>query len=545
MRSHHWRHYVKRKRFPRWTSLSLLVLAAVAVLAGCGATLAGKGATPAERDRREVSLVFVADLHAQLEAHPELFFRDGEERIEEAGGFARVAAAVAQIRRERPGKVLVLDGGDTLQGSAEAAMTEGRAVVAALNGIGFDVGVPGNWEVVYGPAVLRERAAEIQHPLLAANVRDQATGERLFRPWLIRDVGGVKIGVVGFTDPDVPRRQPPAYSEGLTYEGAEELPRLVEEVRAAGAEVVVLLSHIGLSKAVALTDHVPGVDLHLSADTHERTYEPIDRDGVWVVEPGAFGSFLGRLDLVVENGKIVNKSWELVELTASRFPEDPQVKALVDEAVAPFRAKLDAEVGTTKVELARYAVVETNLDNLLADALREATGTQIALSNGFRFGTPVLPGSIQERHLWGFYPISTPLLTAKVTGKQLRAFWEQEIENAFATDASRRFGGWLPRPSGMTVRFEAKAPFGERVREIRVGGEPLDEGRLYTVTACRREGDAPDMACRIPRALDVVELDFDAHEAVRRYLARHPEVLPSLEGRVVGADLPPILRSQH
>lgn len=491
-----------------------------------------------------MTVLFIADLHAQLDSHPELFFRDGEERIEEAGGFARVAAAVQKIREERGGEVLVLDGGDTLQGSAEAALTEGRAVIPALNGIGFDVGVPGNWEVVYGPSALKERASEIRHPMIAANIRDKATGERLFRPWLIKEVGGVKIGIVGFTDPDVPRRQPPAYSEGLAYEDASELPALVREVRGAGAEIVILASHIGLAKAVALTDNVPGIDFHLSADTHERTYEPIDRDGVWVVEPGSFGSFLGRLDIFIEGGKVVDKSWELIELVASRFPEDAHVKALVDEAMAPLREGLDQELGSAKTEMARYAVVETNLDNFLADALRAATGTEIALSNGFRFGTPVLPGPIRERDLWDFFPITTPLMTGKVTGKQLKAFWEQEIENAFAEDASKRFGGWLPRPSGMTVRFTAKAPFGERVREIRVGGELVEEDRLYTLTACLREGDAPDTLCRIRNARDVEVLDFDAHEAVRRYLMRYREVMPSVEGRAIGEDLPAVLRTQ-
>lgn len=526
----------------RWfpAALPFLMLA----LAACGLMTPKTASTPGDLDKKQITLLYVADLHAQLESHPELFWSNGEERIEEAGGFARVAAAIADIRRERGDNVLVLDGGDTIQGSAEAARTEGRAVVQALNGVGIDIGVPGNWEVAYGPKAMRERAAEFRHPLVAANVRDKTTGERVFQPFLIRDVGGVKVGVVGFTDPDVPFRQPPAYSEGLAYAGADELPDLVKEARDAGAEVVILLSHIGLSKAVALTDHVPGIDLHLSADTHERTYEPIDRDGVWVVEPGAFGSFLGRLDLVIEGGKIVDKRWELLELTASRYPEDASVKALVQQAISPLRNELDIEVGSTTVSLSRYAVVETNLDNLLADALREETGTEIALSNGFRFGTPVLPGAIRERDLWDFYPISTPLTTGKVTGKQLRAFWEQEIENAFAEDASRRFGGWLPRPSGMSVRFEAKAPFGERVREIRVGGEPLDEARLYSVTACLREGDAPDTLCRIRHAEGVEVLDFDAHEAVRRYLARHPEVSPKLEKRVVGEDLPAVLRTQ-
>lgn len=509
-------------------------------LGACQSVPLGPTSSP---EPKQITILFAADLHAQLEEHPE-FFWEGEERIERAGGFARLAQAIREIREERPGAVLAIDGGDTLQGSAAAAWTEGRAVVPALNAVGFDLGIPGNWEVVYGPAVLKARAAEIDHPLVAANLRDAETGARLFAPWRIHEVGGVRVGIVGYTDPDVPFRQPPAYSKGLKYSGPEELPTLVREVREAGAEVVLLVSHVGLAKAIALTDEVPGIDIHLSSDTHERTYQPIDRNGVWVVEPGAFGSFLGRLDLWVEEGAIVDKRWELIELTASRFGEDPTVKARVEAALAPLRDRLVRKVGSTADPLLRYSVLETNLDNLLADALREATGTEIALSNGFRFGTPVLPGPITEENIWGFYPISTPLLVGKVSGRQLLDFWEQEIENAFSPDYQKRFGGWLPRPSGMTVRFEAGAPFGERVREVRVNGEPLDPERMYTVTACLREGDAPDTLCRIRGAKDVRMLDFDAHEAVRRYLARHPEVRARLEHRVKAEDLPPIVRTQ-
>src|SRR5690606_648312 len=141
-----------------------------------------------------------------------------------------------------------------------------------------------------------------------------------------------------------------------------------------------------------------------------------------------------------------DRHWELIEVTASRFEEAADVRQAVDNALAGLSPTLDAVVGSTAGTLARYDVVETTVDNLLSDALREATGTEIALSNGFRFASPIVPGPIRERDLWNLFPIVTNLKTGQVTGKQLRDFWEQEIENVFATDATRRFGGWLPRP---------------------------------------------------------------------------------------------------
>ncbi len=436
---------------------ALAALATIGTLSACATVRPVSG--EAKPERRQVTVLYVADLHAQLRPHPELFWRDGEERIEEAGGFARVAAAIARIRAERGGDVLVLDAGDTIQGSGEAGLTEGRALIDPLNALGIDAAVPGNWEVVYGPRALRERAAELKHPLIASNLRDGASGERLFAPYFLESVAGVKVAVVGYTDPDVPRRQPPGYSVGLRYDGPEELPSLVREVREThGADVVLLMSHVGLAKAVGLAEEVKGVDVHLSGDTHERTYEPIEKeDGSWVVEPGAFGSFLGRLDLWVENGRVVDRKWELIELTASRFPEDPTVAKLVEAAVAPHEAALSAEVGRVDVPLARYAVVENPLDNVLADAIREAGGTEIGLSNGFRFGAPLLPGPVTERELWNLFPIVNKLKTGKVSGRQLRAFWEQELENVFSRQPEKRFGGIDSLPRRRTEGLQGRA----------------------------------------------------------------------------------------
>lgn len=495
--------------------------------------------------RTTITIAYFADLHAQLEPHPDLFWSAGRDETATAGGVSRLAAAIASLRGERPGRTLVFDGGDTIQGSAAAAWTEGRAVVPPLNALGLDFAVPGNWEVVYGKAALLERAGEFRHPLIAANIRDAGTKELLFEPYIVRELDGVRIAVIGLTDPDVPERQPPSYSRGLIFDGPEVLPPLIAKVREQEhADVVAVAAHIGLPKAIDLAGRLEGVDLFLSSDTHERTYRPIVKGRTWVVEPGGFGSFLGRLDVTVEGGKVVDRSWELTELRAGRAAEDPAVKSLVDETLAPFREEIDRVIGETSVELVRYAVVETNLDAMLADALREAGGTDIALSNGFRFAGPTPPGPIREGDLWNWYPITAPVKTGTVTGRQLREFWERELENVFATDPSKLFGGWLPRPSGMTLKFDSRAPKGRRLRELNVGGKPVSDDAEYTITSCEREGDAPDKVCRIPHARGVKTLEIDAHAAVRCYLAAHRPLRQPEMGRVVATDLPPVVRSQ-
>jgi 2',3'-cyclic-nucleotide 2'-phosphodiesterase (5'-nucleotidase family) len=525
----------------------LLVTIILAIGFGLTAILGAFGQPPAENRAKTVSLVYIADLHGQLEEHPELFWSEGREQlVKRAGGVARIAAAVAELRRERAGAVLFMDAGDTIQGSAIAAWSEGRDVVGAVNALGLDLGLPGNWEVVYGAKVLEKRLAEFHYPWIAANVFDAASGKRLLPPYLMREINGVRVGVLGYTDPDVPTRQPPSYSDGLRYAGEEILPGLVKELREKQrADVVVLLTHIGLPKAVRLAEQLQGVDVVLSGDTHERTYEPIVRGNTWVVEPGSFGSFLGRLDLTVDNGRLVSRHWELIELHGDRFPEDPKVQQLVAAAVEPNRARLQRVIGRTSAPLMRYAVLQTTLDAMLADALREAAGTELALSNGFRFAAPTLPGAITEADLWNWYPITTRLKVGRVTGRQLRNFWEQELEHVFSRNPDKLFGGWLPRPSGMTIRFRAHAPAGQRVQEIRIQGKPLEDERVYTLAACEREGDAPDTLCRIRRVAEPRVLDVEAHEAVRQYLERHSPAPLNDTPRVLADDMPRVLRSQY
>lgn len=495
---------------------------------------------------QSITICYIADTHGQIEEHPELFWSGKKEEITTAGGVARIASAVKAIRNERPGQVLFFDAGDTIQGSGPAAWTQGEAVVPAMNTLGLDLAIPGNWEVIYGAKVLEKRAPQFNYPLIASNVLDAATSKPLFAPYAIQQLNGVTIGVVGFTDPDVPKRQPPDYSKGLRYVSSEVLQPLVDELRNKHhANAVVLLTHVGLPKAVKLAETLKGVDVVLSGDTHERTYEPIVRGNTWVVEPGSFGSFLGRLDLdFSKEGKLGARKWQLVELRADRVEPDAAVKQLVEQTLAPYRARMNKVIGNTLDTLVRYQVVDTVMDRVLSDALREAAGTQIALSNGFRFATPIMPGPVREGDLWNVYPIDTRLKVGKVTGKQLREFWEQEIENVFAADPEKQFGGWLPRVSGMTVRFSAKAPFGKRVREIRVAGKTVSDQRVYTIASCERDGDATGTLCRIQNVSSPQVLDIDAHEAVRRYLASHLKLHAPDTARVVASDLPQVLHSQ-
>lgn len=523
-------------------------LVVVALAAACGSSPPRASEPAPAPTARNVTLLFFADAHADLEAHPELFWTaDGKTETAMAGGYARLAAASKAIKRETGGRAVLVDAGDTFQGASAALWSRGEAVLGPQRALGVDLAIPGNWEVVYGAERMKELAQRTGYPWLATNVRDQATGKLVFEPTLVRDIGGVKVGFVGFTDPDVPIRQSPAYSKGLEFVGAESIAPYVKELREQkGAELVVLVTHIGLARSVDLADTVEGIDVVLSGDTHERTPEPIFRKGVPVVEPGAFASFLGRLDVTLQKGDKPKFHWELLELRADRYAEDPEVTKAVNESLAPYRERMSKVIGKASAQLERYGVVENTTDDVLATAVKEQTGADIGLSNGFRFGHPIVPGPITEGDLGRLYPINSKLKMGTATGAQIREWLEAELDHVFADDPKRLFGGWVVRMSGATVRFKAGAPKGKRVQEIRVGDKALDEKATYRLAACEREGDSPDTLCRMKNVKDVKTLDIDVHQMVREHLARHPEgVGGALRHAVVAEDLPPRVFSQY
>ncbi len=529
--------------------LPFLLLAGHAGAAGpAPATASPRGpGGPGETDRRTtISIAYVSDVHAQIEPHAELFWDErGERRVRDAGGLARIATVLRRLREERPDRVLFVDGGDTIQGSGPAAWTEGTVVIEPTNALGYDLGVPGNWSVAYGKDALLERAAELDHPLVAANMLHADSEEPVFERYVIHELGGVRVGVIGFTDPDIPRRQPPHLSGGLAFVGPEVLQPLVDELRTErDVDVVILATHIGLPKAIGLAERLDGLDVVLSADTHERTYEPIVRGDTWIVEPGAFASFVGVLDITVERGEVVDRDWRLVELLPDRFPEDPAVRGVVDAALAPHRERMDRVIGHTDTWLARYRVLNTSLDTLIADAIRAETGADVAVSNGFRFAPPTEPGPITVGDLWTWLPLRLELKTGLTTGAELWDYWERELEHVFSPDPERLFGGWLTRVSGMRLTCDTTAPSGRRLRELTLAGEPLEAEAVYRVAAGHRAGAPADRVHRIAGCTDTRRLGITTHDAVERFLAEHSPIRIVDDRRVRCVVVDGVMRSQ-
>jgi len=300
---------------------------------------------------------------------------------------------------------------------------------------------------------------------------------------------------------------------------------------------------MGLAQQLHLSDQpcAQGVDYILGADTHERIREPLQGKFSKVTEPGAFASFIGKLDIVIENGKIKEETYQLLDVDPEKYREDEEMKTMVFNAKDPYKDVLKEVIGQTKTPLLRYYIIETPMDNMITDALMWRFKTDIVVSNGFRFCPPLVPDAsgvadITKDYLWSMLPVDSEVKMADVSGKQILNWLEKELENVFAKDATKRFGGWLVRFKGMKVTFTINCPMGERVQEVLIKGVPLVPEKTYTMLACEREGDPENMLCRMMGVHNPAPQNVLLHDVIVDYLAEFSPVSPEVEGRAIATD---------
>jgi 5'-nucleotidase len=200
--------------------------------------------------------------------------------------------------------------------------------------------------------------------------------------------------------------------------------------------------------------------------------------------------------------------------------------------------------GTTETLLMRYDVLETTADAFITDAVREIANADIGFSNGFRFGVPIPPATITEADLWSLLPMDARMKMGWITGQQLMAYLERELELVYSKDPWKLNGGWGVRASGMTMVFKASAEPGRRLVSVKVNGRDVEDGQRYTIAGCEREGEPLDMICRHPGTHDAKVLPITVHQALRQYLKAHPAIAPRRDQREIAIDLPPIVFSQ-
>ena len=507
------------------------------------------------------TLLHTSDIHAQLHTHDEFFFENGNPVYKKRGGFAVLKTMLHTLKAQNPTNTIIIDGGDCFQGGGLAALTEGKGIVPLINNIGYDLILPGNWEVVYGKDMMLKDLGGYNSAKICANMfhdsADEHKNDLIFPPYWTKMLGGVKIGFIGYNDPLTPKRQSPAYSKGIRFTKPEinvaKYIKILKEYE--NCAMVFLVTHMGLAQQVDLANksELQGVDYILGADTHERVRVPIQGKYAKVTEPGAFGSFVAKLDIVIENGQIKDENYQLLDVDPEKYKPDPAMQRLVEEVSAPHKKELSKVIGKTKTTLVRYYVIENPMDNLITDALMwkfKDAKVDVVVSNGFRFCPPLVADAnkgyaeITNDFLWSMLPVESDVKMGEVTGAQLHNWMEQELHNVFAKDPANRFGGWVVRYKGMEMNFTMNNELDKRVNWITVNGQPLDNKKQYTLLACERAGDPDDTLCRLEKIKNPRKPGHTLHSIMREYLAAHPMVSPKVEGRATATDAPSTLLSQ-
>ena len=457
-----------------------------------------------------LSLLHITDVHAQLlpvhvrepagepfleryaiargtrEAHAfsHVDFERLARRYGRLGGYAHLATLVKRLRAARP-QALLLDGGDSWQGSATALWTQGADMIGAQKRLGVDY-MTAHWEFTYGQERIVEAVKSELAPveLLAHNVRTVDFEEPVFKPYALRELNGVPLAIIGQAFPYTPIANPRHQVAEWTF-GIQEkrLQGLIDEARAKGARAVVLLSHNGRDVDLKLATRVRGLDAILGGHTHDALPTAARVGRTLVTNAGSNGKFIGVLDLQVGGGGVADYRYRLLPVFSNLLEPDGAMAAYIEQARKPFAARLVEALARTESVLYRRGSFNGSFDDVILEALAAEKNAQIAFSPGFRWGPTLLAGeAIRFEHVMEQTAITYPHTTVnELTGAQIKAILEDVADNVFHADPYLRQGGDMVRVGGMTYAIEPRARIGARISDMRIGGSPLEADKRYKV----------------------------------------------------------------
>lgn len=453
------------------------------------------------------SLTFlqINDVHAYLELHEEVFIEHGEETYRQAGGYARIATLIKEIKQEVNHDVLLFDNGDSFHGTYPVVASKGEAIVPILNELPF-LAMTGHWDFAYGPKQLEHLVSQLNYPFLANNCFKKETNELLFPAHLMIEKPGVKIGVIGIASPIIDKLMPKHFSEGIYFtNGDEQLPEQISELKNQNADLIVVLSHLGFPQETKLAKKTEGIDIILSGHTHNRFTEPAIVNDTLIIQSGCHGSHLGKLTIEVSNGKLKSHQHELIEIAESIIP-DKKIDTLIQNTLKEYRPKLNRIIGETLKPLNRNAQLETTMDKLLLSTISEAAETPIAFSNGWRYGAPITPGPVTVNDLYNIIPTNPPVSKVTLTGEEILDMLEENIENTFAKNPYDQKGGYLKRMHGIDLYIKLENAKNLRIKHLYINKEPIMRDKHYDVAFVTVQG-VPAKYGTDRRNLDISAID--------------------------------------
>jgi S-sulfosulfanyl-L-cysteine sulfohydrolase len=463
-----------------------------------------------------------------------LNFETAARRFGKVGGFAHLASLVKRLKASRPG-ALLLDGGDTWQGSATSLWTQGQDMVDACKLLGVDV-MTGHWEFTYGmdrvkEIVDKELAGHID--FVAQNVKTQDFGDPVFKPYVIREINGVPCAIIGQAFPYTPIANPRYMVADWAFGIQDEnMQSMVNEVRAKGAQVVIVLSHNGMDVDLKMASRVSGIHAILGGHTHDGM--PVatlveNKGGKTIVtNAGSNGKFLGVLDLEVKNKQVTDFRYKLLPIFSNMLPADVEMKALIEKIRQPYEAKLSERLAVTEGTLYRRGNFNGTGDQLILDALMDVQGADLAFSPGFRWGTSLLPGQAITRE-WLMDMTATTYSYATLTemsGETIKTVLEDVCDNLFNPDPYYQQGGDMVRVGGLEYVCRPAEKMGQRIANMRLNGKLIEADKKYKVAGWAPVAEEAKHQ-QLKPVWDVVEQWLKASGG--KVKARHPNV-PKLEG---------------
>ena len=426
---------------------------------------------------------------AEAHAFTYLDFEAAARTYGKVGGFAHLSTLVKRMKASRPG-ALLLDGGDTWQGSATALWTNAQDMVDACKLLGVDV-MTAHWEFTYGEKRVQEiieKDLKGHIDFVAQNVRTTDFEDPVFPSHVIKQINGVPVAIIGQAFPYTPIANPrymvANWSFGIRD---EDLQKVVDEVRGKGAQVVVVLSHNGMDVDIKMASRVTGVDAIMGGHTHDGVPQPVmvknAKGTTLVTNAGSNGKFLGVLDFDVRNGKVADFRYRLLPVFSNLLPADKAMQAYIDKVRSPFKAKLEETLAITEGLLYRRGNFNGTFDQLILDAMMEVKGAEIGFSPGFRWGTSILGGqAITREHVMDQTAITYPYTTlTDMSGEMIKTVLEDVCDNLFNPDPYYQQGGDMVRVGGLEYTCDPMADMGKRIVDMRLNGKPIDAKKTYKV----------------------------------------------------------------
>ena len=402
------------------------------------------------------------------------------------GGLDRTATLIKAIRAERgDNKVLLLDGGDTWQGSYCSLKTQGADMVVAMKALKPDAMV-GHWEFTLGKERVEELVDEMGYPFLGSNCFDTEWDERVFQSTAYFERGGIKVAVIGQHFPYTPIANPSHLVEGWSFGiRPDEIQSNIDEARDNGAEIIVLLSHNGFDVDQKLAADISGIDVILTGHTHDAVPEAVRIGKTLVLSSGSHGKYLGRIDLEVEGGQVVDASSTLIPVFSDVISPDSEMASLISQLRAPYEAECNRVIGKAGSLLYRRGNFNGSWDDVICDAIREERDVEIALSPGFRWGTTLLPDQpITIDDMYSQTAMNYPAVyRTEMTGEQLKIMLEDVCDNLFNPNPYYQQGGDMVRVGGLSYECAPKEVMGNRIQNMvfTPTGAPIEANKSYVV----------------------------------------------------------------